>query len=218
MKFSWLVVLVSVLSTPASLGFEAHLSAGLAVNIDRIAEPVVVDGVPMSMHRVTGAGVPEFARRIESLWRSQGSEVRILEQGLWTLRSRMVGARSEVIQSRTGPEGPELLWSSLDAGGPIQSAPDAGLTLPAGCMWGRGVSGQSEQHRYLQRSARCTLPIQELSRQLQRSVTKQGWRLLTTADRSLLLERPGAEGLLSLAVHDGDSATSLSWLRVERSR
>lgn len=213
-----LIIAASAFAIPVSQGFEAQLAAGLTVTIDRIPEPVAVDGIPMTVHRVTGAGVPELARRIEAQWRSQGSEVKALQQGSWTLRSRMLGAKSEVVQWRNGPEAPELLWSSLDATGPLQPKPDAGLALPAGCVWGRSVSGSSGPRRYLQRSARCTLSVHELSLQLQHSLPSQGWRLRSATDRGLLLDRPGVEALLSLDTHQGEQATWLTWLRVEHSR
>ncbi len=90
----------------------------------------------MTVHRVTGAGVPELARRIERSGAARAARSKPCSRGSWTLRSRMLGAKSEVVQWRNGPEAPELLWSSLDATGPLQPTPDAGLALPAGCVWG----------------------------------------------------------------------------------
>jgi hypothetical protein len=210
-----LLLAAAVLASPVSVAFESRLAAGLAVAIERVPEPVAVDGVPMTLQRVTGAGVPELVRRIEELWRSQGSEVRALNQGVWILRSRMQGTKSEVMQWRNGLDISELLWSSLDAAGQVQPIPEAGLTLPAGCAWGRSVAGSSGQHHYLQRTARCTHALRELSMQLQRTLPPQGWRLRTANDHALVLERQGVEGILSLAAQPGDPATWLTWLRVE---
>jgi hypothetical protein len=209
-----LLLVASVPAIPVS-AFEARLAAGLAVAIERMPEPVAVDGVPMTVQRVTGAGVPELVRRIEALWSSQGSEVKDLKQGVWILRSRMHGTKSEVLQWRNGQGSAELLWSSLDAAGQVHPVPEAGLALPAGCVWGRSVSGSSGQHHYLQRTARCTHAPRELSKQLQRTLPPQGWRLRTTNDHALVLERQGVEGILTLAAQPGDAATWLTWLRVE---
>jgi hypothetical protein len=121
------------------------------------------------------------------------------------------------VQWRIGVQEPELLWSSVDAAGAIQPALDAGLTLPATCVWGRSVSGSSGPHRYLQRTARCSLPMHELSTLLQRSLPSRGWRLRSSSEHALLLDRAGVEGLLSLTAQDTDPATWLTWLRVEQS-
>jgi hypothetical protein len=213
-----LLTVVAVLAVPASQAFETHLIAGLAITVDRIPEPVAVDGVAVIIHRATGVDVPELARRFEALWRSQGSAINALQQGSWTLRTRMLGAKSEVVQWRIDRNEPELIWSSLDAAGSVGSTPDAGLRLPASCSWGRSISGRSGASQYLQRTARCTCSAQELSLQLQRSLQLQGWQVRTASDNSLLLDRLGAEGLLSLTAGPGDRATWLTWLRVEHSR
>jgi hypothetical protein len=215
MRASLLLLAAAALASPVSGAFESRLAAGLAVAIECMPEPVAVDGVQMTLQRVTGAGVPELVRRIEALWRSQGSEVKDLKQGVWILRSRMHGTRSEVLQWRDGKDSAELLWSSLDAAGQVQPMPETGLALPAGCVWGRRVSGSSGQHHYLQRTARCAHALRGLSMQLQRTLPPQGWRLRMANDHDLVLERQGVEGVVSLTAHPGDEATWLTWLRVE---
>jgi hypothetical protein len=215
MNLRLLSVVVLMFSASATSAFEPHLSAGLDVVIDRIPEPLMVDGVQLVMHLASGAGVPELARRIEAQWRRHGSDIQSMQQGSWTLRSRIQGAASEVVQWRTGPSGHELVWSSLDAAANVRPVAESGLILPACCKWGRSVSGRSSQGHFLQRSARCTLPAQELSSLLQGSLPSQGWQLLTVSERGLLLERAGKEGLISLSVQAGDRATWLTWLRVE---
>jgi hypothetical protein len=215
MSLRLLFMVVLMFSASRTSAFEPHLSVGLDVVIDRIPEPLLVDGVQMVMHLARGADVPELARRIEAQWRSHGSNIQSLKQGNWTLRSRIQGAASEVLQWQTGPSGHELVWSSLDAAASVLPVADSGLNLPAACLWGRSVSGHSSEGHFLQRSARCTLPAQELSLLLQRSLPSQGWKLLSASERGLLLERPGKEGLISLSAQAGGRATWLTWLRVE---
>ncbi len=214
MKARLLFMVVLMFSASMTSAFEPHLGAGLDVVIERIPEPLMVDGVQMVMHHAIGAGVPELARRIEAHWRKQGSDIRSMQQGNWTLRSRIQGAASEVVQWRAGPSGHELTWSSLDAAANVLFVADSGLTLPAGCNWGRSVSGSSGPNHFLQRSARCALAARELSLLLQRSLPSQGWQLLAVSERGMLLKRSGEEGLISLSVPAGDRSTWLTWLRV----
>ncbi len=214
MRTLFLVVLMCTSSIAA--GFEPQLTSGLDIVISSIPEPVNVDGVQMVMHHASGAGVPELVRRIETRWRAQSSVIQSMQQGNWTLRSRLQGAASEVVQWRKTPGGYELVWSSLNAAANPLPAVDSGLALPSGCKWGRSVSGRSGQGHFLQRSARCTHPASEMSSLLQRSLPSQGWQLRATSERGLLLSRPGMEGLISLSVQAGDRSTWLTWLRVER--
>ncbi len=212
-----LLLAMLMLVGPAARAFEAHLAAGLAVSIDRIAEPVSVDGVSMQLQRLTGVDVPVLARRVEALWRSQGSQIRSLQQGAWTLRSRMLGTKVEVLQWRSSAGAPEMLWSLLETGA-LQPVPQTDLVLPAHCKWGRSVSGQAGQRHYLQRSARCALPIGELSAQLRHMLPLQGWKVRSASDGGLLLDRQGDEGMIFLSEPADDLTTWLVWLHVRDSR
>lgn len=212
----WLMTLVGVaVVTPAGWCFGIDMTAGLNITVDRIPEPVEVDGVAMTVQRATGTDVMRLARRLEASWRVQGSEIRTLQQGEWTLLSRLSGSRSEVIQWRASAATRELLWSSINVAATASSIPDAGISLPTGCTWGRSVSGSGRQQRYLQRSARCTQSGSVLSRQLRRSLPHLGWRIVNATDGSLLVEQKGMQGLVSLTVHPGEQGTWLTWLRVE---
>jgi hypothetical protein len=213
----WLMTFVGLaLMTPAGWCFGIDMTAGLNITVDRIPEPVEVDGIAMTVQRATGTDILKLARRLEASWRAQGSEVRALQQRDWTLVSRLSGSRSEVIQWRVSPATPELLWSSFDMAATARSIPDAGISLPTGCAWGRSVSGSGRQQRYLQRSARCTQSGSVLSRQLCRSLPHLGWRIVNATDESLLVEQKGMQGLVSLTVHPGEQGTWLTWLRVEQ--
>ena len=153
---------------------DQRLMAGLKVQVDAMAAPVVVDGVAMRVQRITGAGVPELIRRAESLWQQQGSTVKTLQQRDWSLSTRMNGQVSEVLQWRGRGQGAELLWSSLDTSVKPRPA-NSGPRLPAGCVWGRSVSGQAAVQSYAQRTARCRQSPHELAVQLRQSLPSQGW-------------------------------------------
>jgi hypothetical protein len=199
---------------PLSAGIDARLTSGLVVDVDRIPEPLSVDGVLMNVQRATGAGVPELARRIEATWRREGGQVEMQQQGNWMVRSRLLGARSEVMQWRTDTDVPELLVSVLDVLAPVHPVPSPGLTLPAGCTWGRSVHGRGGSKPYLQRSARCLHSTQSLSSQLKRTLPAQGWKILVATDSGMQIGRPGAEGFVGFSYRPGDQATWLTWLRV----
>lgn len=200
---------------PGAAGIDPHLASGLNVSIDRIAEPLSVDGVQVIVHRVTGAGVPELARRIEETWRRQGSRIGMQQHGNWTVLSRLQGSRSEVMQWSIISGAPELLLSFLDLLAPVSSVPATGLTLPAGCVWGRSIFGRGGRNSYIQRSARCPQSIKALSLQLRHSLAVQGWVVLMDSESGLQVGRSGAEGFISLSSQQGDQSTWLTWLRVE---
>jgi hypothetical protein len=212
---SLLLIIASAPVGALSASMDASLAAGLAVTIDRIPEPVAVDGVWMTVQRVTGSGVPELARRIEARWRSQGSQVKEQQQGRWKVRSRLQGVMSEVMQWHSDTGGSELLVSVLDVQAPVRPLPSMGLTLPAGCIWGRSISGISGTQSFLQRTARCPHSIQPLSLQLRHSLPTQGWRVRWATDSGLQVERAGGEGFISLSTQAGDRATWVTWLRLE---
>ncbi|MEO8315477.1 MAG: hypothetical protein ABI645_11855 [Pseudomonadota bacterium] len=196
----------------------ARLSAGLAVTVERIPEPIAVDGVSMSVQRATGPGVPDLVRRIEESWRREGSRIEYLQQEAWKLSSRIHGPISEVLQWRPDANEPELLWSFLNVQASVQSRPAADLVLPAGCVWTRSISGRSGEHLFMQHSAYCPQPISTLSTQLHELLPQQGWQVRRTTDAGFQVDRAGTEGFISLSSPQGNSVTWLTWLRVERGR
>jgi hypothetical protein len=200
----------------ASPALDTTLLAGLAVTIERIREPMAVDGVLMTVQRATGAGVPELARRIEATWHRQGSRIETRQQESWIVLSRIHGRNSEVLQWRSDTRDAELLLSSLGLQEPVRPLPVTGLTLPATCTWGRTVAGNTSNHSYMQRSARCPHSRRKLSLQLRQALSTQGWNIRATTDSGLVVERAGSEGFISLSIQEGGAATWVSWLRVER--
>lgn len=200
-------------SAMAGVGLDARLAAGLPVSIQRVDEPVAVDGTVITLQQATGQGAPELARRLEAQWRRQGSRIEQQRLDGWQVRSRILHGRSEVLQWREPPHAPLLLWSSLELRASI-AVPRPDLILPAGCVWGRSIFGKSDISPYLQRSARCPHSIPRLVSILRKTLPSQGWLLTHAAEASLAVERQRAVGLVSLTTQDGDEATWLTWLRM----
>lgn len=215
---NWPGLLAALLFSTAVPALEPQLARGLSVRAEKVGEGVVVDGLRLSMERFTGEDVLQLAERVEAAWRMQGSQIRALRQGEWTLRSRLLDTRSEVVQWRAAEGGGEMLWSSLDVRASLQPVPDAGLVLPAGCLWLRSAWGESTGHHYLQRSARCRQSRDQLAGQLQRAMEADGWVVRSKGRDGMLLDRAGVESLLSISTSTGDQATWLVWLRVEPMR
>jgi hypothetical protein len=213
MKLVCSSLLTLLLCMPAH-PFDAALTSGLDVTVESVPETVIVDGAEFTIQRATGADVTRLAERVESRWRLSGSVIRSLQQGPWTMRSRMQGAFSEVLQWRSDEQGDELLWSSLRSDAPPAAAPSAGIVLPPQCAWGRAVSGHSGGRPYLQRSARCAMGADSLRSALETALPAQGWHL-STAGQGMLLDRPGADGLVSITPL-GVAAAWLIWLRVDQ--
>ena len=214
---SFLTLLAASAPTIAACaGLDTTLATGLAVNVESVPEPISVDGVSMTVQHVTGTGVAELVRRIETSWRRQGSELDRRQQDSWNVLSRLHGGYSEVLQWRTHIRDPELLLSLVDLRKPVLSLPAAGLILPAGCIWGRNITGSAGTQVYLQRSAQCPHSLHALSMQLQQSLSAQGWTVRVASDTGLLVGRAGAEGFVGLSAQGDKSATWVTWLRVER--
>jgi hypothetical protein len=213
----WSLLLFAASAHGAAMppGLDARLLAGLAVTVERIAEPVTVDGVSMAVQRVTGTGVPELARRIQATWQRAGSMMQTRQQESWIVVSRIQGPVSEVLQWRSNAGGAELLLSSLNLQASVRRLPNPGLTLPAGCIWGRSVAGKSGEQSYMQRSARCPHSKDALSLQLRRSLPTQGWSVRRATDSGFVVERSGSEGFVGISIQEGGAATWVSWLRIE---
>jgi hypothetical protein len=199
----------------AAHAFDAWLTAGLEIVSEHMPETVAVDGVAFTIRRATGADVPELAKRIESQWRSAGSEVRPLRHAGWTVRTRMQGSYSEVLQWRPTNREHELLWSTLRTEAALTPVPEASLGLPAQCAWGRSVHGTSAGRSFLERSAHCRISADALKANLKASLPAQGWRIRSEKGSGLTLGRPGAEGFLSFTPMPGGAGAWLIWLRVD---
>lgn len=213
-----MIAIIAFAAAAVTTSLAPRLSAGLAITLEQVPEPVAVDGVSITIQRATGKDVPALVRRIEESWQNEGSQVTRLAHGNWNITSRFKGASSEVLQWNTGNPLPELLLSVLDVRSAVRPAIPTGLQLPPGCAWSRSISGSSVNQSYLQRSARCLQSISTLSAQLQKSLPAQGWRVLAVTDSGIQIKRNGADGFLSFASVPGDSAIWLSWLRVEPGR
>jgi hypothetical protein len=209
---------MALLLTPVAHAFDAAMAAGLAITIDQIPEPMNVDGLALSAQRATGKDVAELARRIEARWREQGSAVKAVQHGDWSMRTRFQGTYSEVLQWRGSGATAELLLSSVNVQHVGAATPEPLLMLPSGCTWLRSVSGGRAGRRFLQRSARCKRTASELVVLLRSNASQQGWRVRSSSDAGMLLDRAGAEALLSLSPDPSAAGTWLVWLHADHGR
>lgn len=157
---------------------DARDARGLSVVVERIAEPLVIDGLAMHVERAQGAQVSELARRIEERWRHDRTVVLPSQHGDWYIRSRWAGLRIEVIQWRGQGDGAELLFSWFDASlRPDVPARDP-LRLPSQCAWTRRVEGRLSAGRYVQQIARCRIGVEGLVSRLEPLLMQHEWTVL----------------------------------------
>jgi hypothetical protein len=206
------LVMPLLLFAPAAAAIEARDAHGLSVSLERIPEPVVVDGVTLRIQRAQGRDVPSLARRIEHRWRADGSQIRRSRAQGWEILSRWRDSHSEVIQWRGSGHVAQLLHSELDirrhAGGEVRPP----FLLPQSCAWGRVVQGRIRERQYLQRSAHCRSPVARLLPLLRASLSSQGWMLQVLSDRVLEVSRDGVHGSLLLAPGRIPAECALVWI------
>lgn len=173
-----LMAAVLVLLAPAAPAVESRDARGLRVALERIAEPLVVDGIVMHVQRAQGPDIPRLAGRIEQRWRAEGSQMQRSGQGGWQVLGRWVRLRSEVIQWRGTGDAAELVFSWFDAARRPASRTAAPLMLPPSCEWVRSVEGQTQASRYLQMTARCRAAPAELLARLEATLVRSDWAVL----------------------------------------
>src|SRR5690606_21655485 len=79
---------------------EARDVRGLDVAVERIDEPVIVDGVQLRIQRAQGVDVHQLASRIGQRWQVEGGTQRRLQQQGWQMLARWQDGRSDLIQWR----------------------------------------------------------------------------------------------------------------------
>lgn len=170
------VLLVAlVMLAQASFAMDARDARGLSVAVERIAEPLIIDGLTMHVERAQGPEVGELARRIEERWRRDRSRVLPSLHGEWQIRSRWDGLRSEVIQWRGEGDRAELLFSWFDASRRPERPAAAPVTLPSHCAWTRVVEGRSMAERYVQLTARCRIGAEGLVSRIEPMLARHDW-------------------------------------------
>jgi hypothetical protein len=209
-------VLGLLLTLPGvSHGFDPALATGLKVSVESVDEPMIVDGVPLLVQRASGEAVPELAQRIESRWRSQGSHIRHLRSGTWTLLSRIDGGVSELVQWRSGRSFAELLASTVDVRRAPQATAGPDLRLPAGCSWGRTVNGTAQGRSFRQHSARCERGPAGLIDEILSQVERDGWEVQSRTGNGIAATRRRAQALLTLSTPEGERPAWVVWTVVD---
>jgi hypothetical protein len=204
-------VLFLLLAT-AGNAIEARDVGGLDVQVERIGEPVIVDGVQMRIQRAQGVDVKRLAVRIEQRWQREGGALRHLEQQGWQMLGRWQAGRSDLIQWRG--EGPDavLLYSRLDTQQkPLRHAAPP-FSLPSGCAWGRSVEGDSNGRRYLQRSAVCRGTVAQLQPALRVTLSAQGWVFRGETAAAMEVVRGGVQGTLLFAPGPDRNHSAVVWI------
>jgi hypothetical protein len=164
-----------------AVAFEPRDSRGLDVAIEKIAEPLEVDGLQMAVQRATGPDVGRLAERVGERWRSAGSPLRDLSQDGWQMLSRWNGSQAELLQWRGQGRTAELLFSTFDTRQRVSRVQAPPLRLPARCTWGRQVAGLADGMRYLQRTAACRGPVGALLPELRALLTATAWQWRETS-------------------------------------
>jgi hypothetical protein len=182
--------------------------------MEPIDEPVRVDGVEIRIARATGPGVDELAQRLQSRWRDEGAEVRVLQQAGWQLRARWLEGVSELIQWRGKGHDGELLHSRLvlDPGAQRQVAEP--FRLPYGCAWGRAIEGNARKSHYVQRTAFCRdAPGSVIARTVQHLRALQ-WVIEQSASEALHIHNGVQRGMLIVTPHPGGDGSALVWIGI----
>lgn len=200
-----------LLLAPLAAAVEARDARGLAVAIERIAEPIVVDGVTLHVQRAQGREIDQLARRIELRWRAEGSQVQRDAHSGWQIRSRLAGLRSEVIQWRAAGAQDELVFSWFDVSRRREPQAATPVTLPPMCTWLRGVEGSAQAVRYLQLSARCRIDATQLANRLHSILARHDWTIVHR-DASIWDVARRRESARVTLVPAGAGETALVWL------
>jgi hypothetical protein len=213
-------ILLILAASPFAFAMDLGAWRELRVHVDAIAEPILVNGLPLMVSRATGIDVGRLASRIDQKWREESGDhgVRFSTHDNWRILSRIQGDTLEVAQWRGTGSDAELLWSRTDLLTKTRLPAQGGIRLPTGCVPGRTVSGQIVGRRYSQQSARCMAsPITTLA-DMRESALGQGYAVLLREGQ--LLARNKTSEITVLAWSSGDAvpnATSVAYLQVELS-
>ena len=171
-------------------------TAGLALTIDEIPEPLQLDGMPVRITRVRGRDVPALVERIAVRWRASGLPLLPLTHEGWSMLSHWEGQRSQLLQWRGTGESAELLWSSLDVAKARPSPAAAPIPVPMGCSWSGELRIPGPQGALLLGSARCEGNRNAAHAWLIEALKSDGWELASVGADLLRLSRSGTAATL----------------------
>jgi hypothetical protein len=210
MKALLLVALVMLVQPVSAI--DARDARGLAVAIEPIAEPLIIDGLVMHVVRAQGAQVSELARRIEERWRQDQGVVLPSQHGEWRIRSRWAGLRTEVIQWRGEGAAAELLFSWFDASRRPEAPARDPMRLPSLCQWTRRVEGQPSPGRFVQQIARCRIGVEGLLSRLEPLLSRHEWRVLHRSGASWELMRLRETARATVVAGASPEESALVWI------
>jgi hypothetical protein len=197
---------------------DAEAWRDLNVQVEPLAEPILVNGLPLKVTSVTGSDVEVLARRMGDKWISESDAhvVRFESHGSWKIVSRIHGADLEVVQWTGRGKNARLLWSRSELLARIQTPVHGGLRFPPGCVAGRTVSGRIDARSYWQQAASCKGSPRNALSAVRASAGTLGYEVLSRDGQ--LLARNGNTEITVLAWRSNDGpepvTTSLVYLQL----
>jgi hypothetical protein len=165
----WLLLIPLLLGTPAALG-AGQPWQGHDVSAEPVGGAVHINGMALSLWRVTGDGLVPLVDSLARDWRTADGFTD-LTSGRWRILARRHEGQAEVLQFDAGSA--EALFSRLD---PVQfprrSVPPA--LLPPGCTPGGIVEDRKASSAMLQLSARCSGTPAVIAARLRARARQQG--------------------------------------------
>lgn len=191
---------------------EARDARQLEVTIERLAEPVIVDGVRLQVHSAVGPDVARLAERIRLRWRQEGSLLSQHRHDGWHLLARLGSGHHEVIQWRGEGRSAQLLHSVLDATRAPARPPAAPFRLPRSCAWMRVIEGRAGRDAYQQRSARCRAGPASVLDAIRRELQALGWTVREGAGQSLQVFAKHIDGQVTVTAGEARGESGVVWV------
>jgi hypothetical protein len=160
-----------------SLATQASVAAPPDVSSEELSQGLKVNGVALSVTRLSGEGLVSFAQQVGRTWIREGTAgATWADRGDWRVLSRRAGPWSEVLQIRKGPHPTEALLSRVDMSRAPTPVPPLALALPALCRVQSTVELGGTGERAIQVSARCAASVAQVGAQIRRRAQAGGWR------------------------------------------
>lgn len=188
--------LIAFLACAAARGSELEIAArGLDATIEELGGSMSLNGLPVSLSRVTGKAVPILAERIILRWSAAAGPDSVLRVQCcgWTVASRIQQGRAEAIQWRIGFSGPELIWSAIALNARTSIRFEEPLPSIVGCTWTAPIGGKSGDREFRQASGRCRGSAPEVFRSLGQELDLAGWHWSRAGNQVIHAQRHGRQ-------------------------
>lgn len=207
-----MLALLALAASVECAALEARDARGLDVTLERLAEPVVVDGVVLQVQSATGPDVPALAARIQTRWRQEGAPLREHTRDGWNSIARFEQGRNEVIQWRGQGDSAQLLYSLLDAMQRPQRPSAAPFRLPSRCRWIRVIEGRAGQGTYQQHSAHCRAEPATVLEAIGRQLRSGGYIVHAGTTQVLRISGAGLEAELIVVPGPTRAESGVVWV------